>query len=236
LLYAPKDLRPGEHGCLVNIHGGPMNQSRVNWNGIVQFLVQRGWVVIQPNYRGSLGFGRAYREALFGSWGKGDLDDNVGAIDYCLRRGLNRADRAVAWGGSAGGYATLVCVTGAPDRFAGGIALYGLYDLYSFGLETHRYERYYVETILGPSSKNDALWRERSPIGFVDRIRVPLLILQGASDRVVWPAQSETLNRELNRHQIDYEYVCYPDEGHGFRHVEHVVDSTLRMDRYLCQK
>lgn len=236
LLYAPKDLRPGEHGCLVNIHGGPMNQSRSVWNGPIQYLVQRGWVVIQPNYRGSLGFGRAYREALFGSWGKGDLDDNVGAIDYCLRRGLIRADRAVAWGGSAGGYATLVCVTGAPDRFAGGIALYGLYDLYSFGLETHRYERYYVETILGPSSENDATWRERSPIGFVDRIRVPLLILQGASDRVVWPAQSETLNRELDRHRIDYEYVCYPDEGHGFHHVEHVVDSTLRMDRYLCQK
>jgi dipeptidyl aminopeptidase/acylaminoacyl peptidase len=236
LLYSPKTVRPGQHGCLVNIHGGPMNQSRSVWNGLIQYLVQRGWVIIQSNYRGTLGYGRAYREALFGAWGKGDLEDNLGAIDFCARRGLIRADRAVAWGGSAGGYSTLVCVTRAPDRFAGGVALYGLYDLYTFGLETHRLERYYTETILGPSSENDALWRERSPLNFVDRIRVPLLILQGAADRVVWPQQSETLNRELNRHYVDYEYVCYPGEGHGFHQVQHNVDYALRMDRYLCQK
>ncbi len=236
LLYTPKTVRPGQHGCLVNIHGGPMNQSRSVWNGLIQYLVQRGWVVIQSNYRGTLGYGRAYREALFGSWGKGDLEDNVGAIDYCARRGLIRTDRAVAWGGSAGGYSTLVCVTQAPDRFAGGVALFGLYDLYTFGLETHRYERYYVETILGPASENNALWNERSPINYLDRIRVPLLILQGSADRVVWPQQSETINRELDRLHVDYEYVAYPGEGHGFHQVKHNVDYALRMDRYLCQK
>jgi dipeptidyl aminopeptidase/acylaminoacyl peptidase len=235
-LYTPKTVVPGQHGCLVNIHGGPMNQSRSVWNGLIQYLVQRGWVVIQSNYRGTLGYGRAYREALFGSWGKGDLEDNVGAIDFCAGRGLIRTDRAVAWGGSAGGYSTLVCVTRVPERFAGGVALYGLYDLYTFGLETHRLERYYTETILGTSSDNDALWRERSPLNDVARIRVPLLILQGASDRVVWPQQSETLNRELDRHHVDYEYVCYPGEGHGFHQVKHNVDYALRMDRYLCQK
>jgi dipeptidyl aminopeptidase/acylaminoacyl peptidase len=236
LLYTPREVRPGQHGCLVGIHGGPMNQSRSIWNGLTQYLVQRGWVVIQSNYRGTLGYGRAYREALFGSWGKGDLEDNLGAVDYCTARGLIRSDRVVAWGGSAGGYSTLVCVTRAPERCAGGVALYGLYDLYTFGLETHRYERYYVETILGPSSENYALWHERSPINHLDRIRVPLLILQGDDDRVVWPAQSETLNRELQRLGVDYEYVEYPGEGHGFRRVASVVDHSLRIDRYLCQK
>jgi dipeptidyl aminopeptidase/acylaminoacyl peptidase len=236
LLYTPKQVQPGQHGCLVNIHGGPMNQSRNIWYPLVQFFVQRGWVVVQSNYRGTLGYGRAYREALFGSWGEGDLADNIGAIDFAARRQLIRPDRAVAWGGSAGGYSTLVCVTQAPDRFAGGVALYGLYDLYAFGLETHRLERYYVETILGRSSEKYRLWWERSPLNFADRIRVPLLILQGAADRVVWPAQSETLNRELDRHHVDYEYVAYPNEGHGFRQVKHVVDHTLRMDRYLTQK
>jgi dipeptidyl aminopeptidase/acylaminoacyl peptidase len=236
LLFVPKTVRPGQHGCLVNIHGGPMNQSRVIWDGMVQYLVQRGWVVIHSNYRGSLGFGRAYREALFGSWGEGDLADNIGAIDYAARRGFVRRDRAVAWGGSAGGYSTLVCVTAAPERFAGGVALYGLYDLYTFGLETHRYERYYVETILGPSGERYPLWHERAPINHLDQIRVPLLIAQGADDRVVWPAQSETVNRELDRLGVDYEYVCYPGEGHGFRKVASQVDFALRMDRYLCQK
>jgi dipeptidyl aminopeptidase/acylaminoacyl peptidase len=213
-----------------------MNQSRSAWSGLLQRLVQRGWVVIRPNYRGSLGYGRAYREALFGAWGKGDLDDNLGAIDYCAERGLIRRDRVVAWGGSAGGYSTLVCLTGAPGRFAGGVALFGLYDLYAFGLETHRYERYYVETILGPSAENDALWRERSPLNVLDRVRAPVLLLQGADDRVVWPAQSEAVARELARRGVDHEYVCYPGEGHGFRRVANVTDSALRIDRFLSQK
>jgi dipeptidyl aminopeptidase/acylaminoacyl peptidase len=235
-LYAPKEIAAGQHGCLVSIHGGPMNQSRSVWDPITQHFVQRGWVVVKSNYRGTLGYGRGYREALFGEWGKGDLADNVGAIDYCAERGLIRLDRAVAWGGSAGGYSTLVCVTKAPERFAGGIALYGLYDLYTFGLETHRYERYYVETILGPSADKYALWHERSPINYLNRIRVPLLILQGADDKVVWPAQSEAVIRELQRLGIDYEYVCYPGEGHGFRRVATLTDEVARMDRYLGQK
>jgi dipeptidyl aminopeptidase/acylaminoacyl peptidase len=235
-LYVPKEHAPGEHGCLVLIHGGPMNQSRANWNGVVQFLVQRGWVVIQPNYRGSLGFGRAYREALFNNWGKGDLADNLGAIDVCAARGLIRRDRVVAWGGSAGGYSTFVCLTKAPEVFAAGIALYGLVDIYTFGLETHRYERYYVESIMGPSSENYALWHERSPINAVDQIIAPLLILQGADDPVVSQTQSDTIVKALERRQHDYEYIVYPGEGHGFRQVRHVVDSTERIDRFLRQK
>src|SRR5262249_15481765 len=109
-LYAPNEVVPGQHGCLVSIHGGPMNQSRSVWDPTTQHFVQRGWVVVKSNYRGTLGYGRAYREALFGEWGEGDLADNVGAIDYCAAHGLIRPDRAVAWGGSAGGYSTLVCV------------------------------------------------------------------------------------------------------------------------------
>jgi dipeptidyl aminopeptidase/acylaminoacyl peptidase len=236
LLYTPKKISAGQHGCLVNIHGGPMNQSRSVWNGLIQYLVQRGWVVIQPNYRGSLGYGRTYREALFTSWGDGDLQDNLGAVELCAQRGLIRRDQVVAWGGSAGGYSTLVCVTRAPQSFAGGVALFGLYDLYTFGLETHRYERYYVETILGASCEGYTRWHERSPINYLDRVRVPLLILQGAADRVVWPSQSETVIRGLDRLGIDYEYLAYPGEGHGFRQIAHVVDYALRMDRYLCQK
>jgi len=236
LLYSPAEIQPGNHGCLVEIHGGPMNQSRPVWNGLLQYFVQRGWVVIQPNYRGTLGYGRVYREALFGTWGKGDLDDNIGAIDLCLERNLINDRRVVAWGGSAGGYSTLICLTAAPDRFAGGVALFGLYDHYAFGLETHRYERYYVETILGTSADNYALWHDRSPINHVERITAPLLLLQGASDAVVHPAQSETLINELKRHRVDYEYIAYPGEGHGFRKVVSNVDYSLRMDRFLCQK
>jgi dipeptidyl aminopeptidase/acylaminoacyl peptidase len=235
LLYTPKDVEPGRHSCLVEIHGGPMNQSRAVWNGLLQYLVQRGWVVIQPNYRGTLGYGRAYREALVGAWGKGDLADNLGGIDLCAERGLIRPDWVVAWGGSAGGYSTLVCLTAAPDRFAAGVALFGLYDLYTFGLETHRYERYYVETILGPSSDNYPLWHGRSPLNFVDRIKAPILLLHGERDPAALPAQSETLIRELERY-IDYEYAFYPGEGHGFRKVAHNIDYYTRMDRFLCQK
>jgi dipeptidyl aminopeptidase/acylaminoacyl peptidase len=236
LLFTPRDVRPGQHPCLVGIHGGPMNQSRSVWSGLTQFLVQRGWVVIEPNYRGTLGYGRAYREALFTSWGKGDLEDNLGGVDLCLKRNLIRPDRVVAWGGSAGGYSTLVCVTAAPDRFAGGVSLYGLFDLFTFGLETHRYERYYVETILGPSSENYALWHERSPINYLDRVRVPMIFLHGLNDPAALLAQSDTVVEELRRRGVDCVYVKYPNEGHGFRHVEHVADHVWQIDRYLQQK
>ncbi len=151
-------------------------------------------------------------------------------------RGLIRSDRVVAWGGSAGGYSTLVCLAGAPERFAAGVALFGLYDLYAFGLETHRYERFYVETILGTSSENDPLWRRRSPLNAVGRVKSPILLLHGGRDPAALPAQSETLIRELERYQIDYEYAFYPDEGHGFRRVATNVDYIQRMDRFLCQK
>ncbi len=235
-LYVPRTVRPGQHGCLVNIHGGPMNQSRLSWNGQIQYLVQRGWVVIQPNYRGSLGYGRAYREALFGSWGDGDLHDNLTGVDACAARGLIRRDRIVAWGGSAGGYSTFVCMTQAPETFAAGIALYGLVDIYPFGLETHRYERYYVQSIMGPSDEHYARWWERSPINYVDRVRAPMLILQGEVDPVVSHVQSDTFVSGLARRNMDFEYIVYPGEGHGFRQIRHVIDSTERIDRFLRQK
>jgi len=236
LLYTPRTVVKDAHPLVVDIHGGPMNQSRPVWSPLFQMQVQRGWVVVQPNYRGTLGYGRAYREALFGTWGKGDLEDNLGAIDFCAKRGLIRTDRVVAWGGSAGGYSTLVCLTEAPDRFAGGVAFYGLYDLYTFGLETHRYERYYIETILGESSENYPLWYERSPLNFVDKIRAPLLLLHGDKDPAALPAQSETLIEELKRHRIDWEYAFYHGEGHGFRQIATNVDVAARIDRFLRQK
>ncbi len=235
-LYVPKQVRSGQHGCLVNIHGGPINQSRLTWNGQIQYFVQRGWVVIQPNYRGSLGYGREYREALRGSWGQGDLQDNLGAIEACAERGLIRRDRVVAWGGSAGGYSTFVCMTQAPEVFAAGIALYGLVDIYPFGWETHRYERYYIQSIMGPSDEHYADWWERSPINFVDRVRAPMLVLQGEVDPVVSHVQSDTFVREMERRHLDVEYKIYPNEGHGFRHIEHVMDATERIDRFLRQK
>ncbi|MGA7672033.1 MAG: S9 family peptidase [Nitrolancea sp.] len=235
-LFVPRDVRPGQHGCLVHIHGGPINQSRMNWNAQIQYFVQRGWVVIQPNYRGSLGCGRKYREALFDAWGDGDLQDNIGAIELCADRGLTRRDRVVAWGGSAGGYSTFICMTKAPDVFAGGVALYGLTDIYPFGWETHRYERYYIQSIMGPSDENHRIWWERSPVNFVDRVRSPMLILQGDSDPVVSHAQSDTFVHELKRMNRDFEYIVYEGEGHGFRQIRNIIDSTERIDRFLRQK
>ncbi len=235
-LFVPAEVRKGEHGCLVQIHGGPINQSRMNWNAQIQYFVQRGWVVVQPNYRGSLGYGRTYREALFGAWGDGDLQDNIGGIELCAERGLIRRDRVVAWGGSAGGYSTFVCMTRAPEVFAGGVALYGLTDIYPFGWETHRYERYYIQSIMGPSDENYATWWERSPINFVEHVRSPMLILQGDSDPVVNPSQSDTFVRELERMNRDFEYEIYEGEGHGFRKIRNIIDSTERIDRFLRQK
>ncbi len=173
---------------------------------------------------------------LFGNWGNGDLSDNLGAIDYCAARGLFRRDRVVAWGGSAGGNSTFVCLTKASEIFAAGIAFYGLVDIYAFGLESHRYERYYVKSIMSPGSEQYALWHQRSPINFVDQIKASLLILQGAADPVVSQTQSAIIVKELARRHLDHEYMVYPGEGHGFRQVRHVVDPAERIDRFLRQK
>lgn len=235
MLWQPEEIRPGEHPLLVHIHGGPMGQYGYRWDPTVQYFVQRGWVVVEPNFRGSTGYGRAFLDGLNNTWGALDLEDNTRSIAAVAEEGLIDPSRAVAWGGSGGGYATMVCVTRKPDDYAAGVALYGLSNLVSFGEQTDRLARDLVPWLLGPSRMHYQRWVERSPITHVDQVRVPLLVLHGDADWRVTKEQSEEFVQALEQRGKTVEYKLYEGEGHGWRRAETIMDYVERMDNFLTK-
>lgn len=235
MAFFPKEVRNGEHPLLIHIHGGPQGQYGLRWDASVQYFVQRGWAVVEPNFRGSTGYGRRFLDALNDSWGDLDLEDNIASIGALDVRGLIDRDRVVAWGGSGGGYATMVCLTRKPDVFRAGVALFGVSNLVNFGEQTDRLARDLVPWILGPSRANYRRWVERSPITYVDAVRAPLLVFHGDVDWRVPPAQSEELVRALEKLGKPVEYKLYEGEGHGWRRADTIIDYIERMDRFLTK-
>ncbi len=236
LLYTPRDTRPGQHPLIVHIHGGPVGQALLNWQGHIQYLVGRGYVVLAPNYRGSLGYGRAFMEKLYGDWGGGDLADNITGAEAIIEQGLVDRRKVVAMGGSAGGYSTLICLTKAPDFFRAGVCRFGIAELASFTDTTWIFERHYIAKLMGAPGANSALYRDRSPLTFVNDVKEPLLILQGEADIVCHPSQMNMMVEALRRAGKDVEYQTYPGEGHGWRHVATHLDDARRTDNFLVRK
>lgn len=237
LLYTPADLQPGNHPLLLHIHGGPISQYNQRWDGTVQYFVQQGWIVIEPNFRGSTGYGRAFRDKLTGAWGHEDMLDNLGAIDYLQQRGLIDAGRVVAWGGSGGGYATMLLLGKWPERFKAGVALVGVSNFMSFPEQTDRIARYLIQDLLGHRADNFGLYEERSPVTFAKDIKAPLLIMMGESDFRVPASQGEEMVAALKAAgKTEFEYISYPGEGHGWRKVDTVLDYLERMERFLMAK
>lgn len=236
LLFAPRETRPGRHPLVVHIHGGPVGQTLANWQGHVQYLVGRGYVVLAPNYRGSKGYGRTFMERLYGDWGGGDLADNLAGARAAIARGLVDPRKVVAMGGSAGGYSTLICMTKAPDFFRAGVCRFGVADLATFTERTWIFERHYIAKLMGPAAENSALYRDRSPIHHVNQVREPLLILQGEEDIVCHPSQMNGMVEALRRAGKDVEYHTYPGEGHGWKRVATIIDDAHRIDDFLTRK
>ena len=201
---------------IVHSHGGPTGNA-ANWLDLsYQYLTSRGIAVVDVDYGGSTGYGRAYRHELDGNWGVVDVDDCVGAARYLVDRGDVDGDRLAIEGGSAGGYTTLAALA-FRDTFTAGISLYGVADLEMLARETHKFEARYLDRLVGPYPEAAALYRERSPIHFLDAISCPVLILQGLDDEVVPPAQAETLAAALAARGIPYSYLAFEGEGHDFR-------------------
>ena len=235
-LYSPQRLAPPQgYPLLVSFHGGPTSQVTEEWNGIVQYFVGRGWAVAQVNFRGSSGYGKAYKDALNGAWGEGELRDGLGAVHYLAAGGLIDRTRVVAWGGSNGGYDTLYCLSKAPGQFAAGVCLYGVSDLPLLSEQTHRFERYYADTLVGPLPEAWARQRELSPLDYAGQVRDPLLILHGAKDSDVPINQAEMFVEALKRAGKEYEYHVYPEEGHGWQRSATVLDYLEHMDRFLTR-
>lgn len=228
LVYRPTnpDYEPpeGEHPPLIVMsHGGPTGNTTAMFGIDMQFWTSRGFAVVDVNYGGSTGYGRAYRERLNGKWGVVDLEDCVNAARYLVDRGEADPSRLLITGGSAGGYTT-ICALTFTDAFAAGATYFGIADLEQFGGgETHKFELQYEHTLVGPYPERADLYRARSPIHFVDRISTPMLVLQGADDKVVPPSQAELIVGALQERGVPHAYLLYEGEGHGFRKAENIV-------------
>jgi dipeptidyl aminopeptidase/acylaminoacyl peptidase len=210
---------------IVESHGGPTGSASPIFSLGTQFWTSRGFAVVDVDYGGSTGYGRAYRERLNGQWGVVDLQDCVNAAHYLVEQGEADPDRLLITGGSAGGYTT-ICALTFTDVFAAGTTYFGIADLEQFGGgETHKFELQYEHTLVGPYPERADLYRARSPIHFTDRITTPMLVLQGADDRVVPPSQAELIVEALRERGIPHAYLLYEGEGHGFRKAENIVGS-----------
>lgn len=210
---------------IVMSHGGPTGNTSAIFSIEMQFWTSRGFAVVDVNYGGSTGYGRAYRERLNGEWGVVDLQDCVNAARYLVSQGEADPDRLLITGGSAGGYTT-ICALTFTDAFAAGTTYFGIADLEQFGGgETHKFELKYEHTLVGPYPERADLYRARSPIHFVDQISTPMLVLQGADDKVVPPAQAELIVGALRERGIPHAYLLFEGEGHGFRKAENIIRS-----------
>jgi dipeptidyl aminopeptidase/acylaminoacyl peptidase len=223
--YAPTNngqRRPeGERPPLiVNVHGGPTGAAAAELDLEVQFWTSRGFAVVDVNYGGSTGYGRAYRDRLRENWGVVDVADSVAAARYLVEAGEADGDRVAIRGASAGGYTTLCALTFSGDSFAAGVSAFGIADLETFTGETHKFESRYVEGLVGPYPQEAERYRARSPVHFADLLSSPVLLLQGLEDEIVPPSQAETMVAALEAKGLPYAYLAFEGEQHGFRRAE----------------
>jgi dipeptidyl aminopeptidase/acylaminoacyl peptidase len=208
----------------VFVHGGPTAQVVPQVSLSKAYFTSRGIGVIDVNYGGSTGYGRAYRERLRHKWGVVDVEDSVAAVQGLVDRGEADGARLAIRGGSAGGWTTLAALT-RTDAFAAGASYFGVAELLRFAAETHDFESRYLDGLIGPLPEAHDLYVERAPLSHVDEVSCPVLLLQGLEDEVVPPSQSEMFRDALDRKKIPHAYLAFEGEQHGFRREENQVTS-----------
>ncbi|NNG36728.1 S9 family peptidase [Nakamurella aerolata] len=219
------DTDPAELPPLVVLsHGGPTAATSPALKLPLQYWTSRGIAVLDVNYGGSTGYGRAYRDRLQGTWGVVDVDDCCSGATALAEQGRVDGKRLAIKGGSAGGYTTLAALT-FRDVFTAGVSRYGIGDLEMLATDTHKFESRYLDGLVGPYPQQRQRYRDRSPIHHVDQLSSALLVLQGADDKVVPPNQAEQMAAAVRAKGLPVALRIYQGEGHGFRGAEAVTDS-----------
>ena len=231
--YAPHNaacrMPEGERPPLIVIsHGGPTSMATNTLKLATQFWTSRGFAVLDVNYGGSTGFGRAYRQLLSGQWGVVDVEDCVAGARHLVDAGLVDGERLAIRGGSAGGYTTLAALA-FHDVFKAGASHYGVGDLRALDADTHKFESHYTTDLLAAMPERERLYLERSPIHAADRLSCPVIFFQGLDDKVVPPAQAATMVAALRAQGIAVAHLEFEGEGHGFRRRE-TVQRTLEAE------
>ena len=224
----------GEDGelppAILICHGGPTGATHSGLNLKIQFWTNRGFAVMDINYRGSSGFGRQFRQALDGAWGIADVQDTQYAIKYLVQQQRIDGQRCIIRGSSAGGYTVLSALT-FTDSFKAGASLYGIGDLETLARDTHKFESRYLDKLVGPYPQAQETYIARSPIYHTERLNCPVIFLQGLEDQVVPPNQAQRMVNTLKDKGIEVAYITFADEGHGFRKAENIIhglESELR--------
>jgi dipeptidyl aminopeptidase/acylaminoacyl peptidase len=218
---ARADERPP---LIVISHGGPTSSSSTTLKLNIQYWTSRGFGVLDVNYGGSAGYGRAYRERLRGQWGVVDVDDCANGAHYLVERGEADLDRLIIRGGSAGGYTTLAALT-FRDVFKAGASYYGVSDLELLEEDCHKFESRYNDSLIGPYPEARDLYRARSPIHHADSLSCPIILFQGLEDKVVPPNQAEMMYEAALKKGLPVAYVAFEGEQHGFRKAENMKRS-----------
>ncbi len=237
--YAPtnQDVTPPADALpplVVISHGGPTGSTTATFSLSHQFWTSRGFAILDVNYGGSTGYGRAYRERLKGAWGIVDVDDCVSGAQYLASEKLVDPRRLIIRGGSAGGFTTLAALA-FRDAFAAGVSYYGVGDLEALALDTHKFESRYLDGLVGPYPEAVEIYHERSAIHHVDRLSSPMILLQGLDDKVVPPAQATQMADAVRTQGLPVALVMYEGEGHGFRMAETIEHSMLAELSFLGQ-
>ena len=217
--YPPMDGTSSSAPLLVKSHSGPTSMARRGLSLGIQFWTTRGWGVVDVNYGGSTGFGRAYRERLNGGWGVVDVNDCAAAATALVQAGKADPNKIAIEGGSAGGFTTLACLC-FTDVFRAGACRYAVSDLASLASETHRFEARYLDSLVGAWPEDRALYEERSPLRHAKSIRCPVIFFQGLQDKVVVPEQTERMAAALKDNGLAVDVQTFAEEGHGFRDSE----------------
>jgi dipeptidyl aminopeptidase/acylaminoacyl peptidase len=235
-LTLPKGVPAKNLPVVINPHGGPWARDEWGFNPEVQFLANRGYAVLQMNFRGSVGYGREFWESSFKQWGKTMQDDITDGVNWMISQGIADPKRIAIYGASYGGYATLAGITLTPDLYACAVDSVGVSNLFTFMSTIPPYWKPYLDMMyemVGDPEKDKELMTAASPVFHVDKIKCPLFIAQGANDPRVAKAESDQMVEALKKRGIDVPYMVKDDEGHGFANEENRMDFYKEMERFF---
>ena len=233
-VYIPYNMpRENKLPAIIYIHGGPQSQTVNGFNRQIQSLVNQGYVVIAPNYRGGSGYGKEFLQASQMDMGGGDLADVLAAADWIKKTGYVDPKKLISMGGSYGGYLTMMAVTKAPDLWAAGVPIVPFVNWFTEFQNEDPLLQESDRATMGDPVKNKDLWNDRSPIFFIDRVKAPLLIVAGGNDPRCPSEESQQIVDEIKKHGGVAELKIYENEGHGFARIENQIDSSKRVAEFL---